>query len=132
MNTDSNIEARLEQIATTARNARTSWFALLALLVFVLVTLMGHDDGDFFSFGAKTQLPLVKIWISVPPILFFMVAPVLTAGLYVYLHIYLHGLWVALSKCPPQIDGDPLQERVYPTMLCTSGVIIRTWTRRDA
>ena len=51
MNTD--ICVRLEQIAKISHNARTSWFSLLALLVFVGVTLMGQRDSDFFAFGAE-------------------------------------------------------------------------------
>ncbi len=47
---------------------------LLALLVFVGVTLMGHRDSDFFAFGAETQLPLVNI--SAPTVSFFIAAPI--------------------------------------------------------
>ena len=124
-----NDAVRLEQIAKIAQNARTSWFGLLALLVFVGVTLMGHEDTDFFAFGAETELPLVSI--SVPTVSFFITAPALTAALYVYLHIYLHGLWIALAKCPPRIGEDPLEERVYPTMLCTAALAIRRRLRTE-
>ena len=122
-------EARLEQVAKIAQNARTSWFGLLALLVFVGVTLMGHQDSDFFAFGAETELPLVNI--AVPPVSFFVVAPALTAALYVYLHIYLQGLWIALAKCPARIDRGPLEESVYPTMLCTAALVVRRWVRHE-
>lgn len=122
-------EARLEQVAKIAQNARTSWFGLLALLVFVGVTLMGHQDSDFFAFGAKTELPLVNI--AVPPVSFFVVAPALTAALYVYLHIYLQGLWIALAKCPARIDRGPLEESAYPTMLCTAALVVRRWVRHE-
>ncbi len=127
---DSCPNVHLEQIAKIAQNARTSWFGLLALLVFVGVTLMGHEDSDFFAFGAETELPLVNI--SVPTVSFFVSAPALTAALYVYLHIYLHGLWVALARCPARMDRGPLEERVYPTMLCTSALVLRRWVRRES
>lgn len=120
---NADIDARLEQIAKIAQNARTSWFALLALLVFVGFTLMGHEDGDFFAFGAETELPLVSI--SVPTVSFFYLAPMLTAALYVYLHIYLQSLWFGLAKCPAKIGNDTLEERVYPMMLCTLALAIR-------
>lgn len=120
---------RLNQIEKIAQNARTTWFGLLALLVFVSVTLMGHKDSDFFAYGATTQLPVVNT--KVPPTAFFIASPVLTAALYIYLHIYLNGLWVQLSKAPPRIGGGPLEERIYPSMLATSALILRGWLRRD-
>ena len=122
-------DVRLDQVAKIAQNARTSWFGLLALLVFVGVTLMGHRDSDFFAFGAETELPLVGL--AVPTVSFFIAAPTLTAALYVYLHIYLHGLWIALAKCPPRVGRDSLEERVYPTMLCTAALAIRRRLRRE-
>ena len=127
MNTD--IFVRLEQIAKVSQNARTSWFALLALLVFVGGTLMSHKDSDFFAFGAETELPLVSI--SVPTVSFFIAAPALMAALYVYLHFYLHGLWVALAKCSPRVGEEALEERIYPTMLGTSALAIRRRWRRE-
>ncbi len=108
-------DARLEQIVQMAQNARASWFGLLALLLVIGVALMGHEDSDFFAFGAKTDLPLVGI--SVPTVSFFVAAPALTTALYVYLHLYLDGLWVALAKCPARMDGGPVEERVYPAVL---------------
>jgi len=129
-NVETSTEVRLEQIAKIAQNARASWFGLLALLVFVGVTLMGHEDTDFFAFGAETELPLVSI--SVPTVSFFIAAPTLTAALYVYLHIYLRGLWVALAKCPARLARGPLEERVYPTMLCTSALVVRRWMRHES
>ena len=128
MNTDT--DARLGQITKIAQNARTSWFGLLALLAFVGVTLMGHEDADFFAFGTETELPLVNV--AVPTVTFFIVAPVLLAGLYVYFHIYLYSLWAALAKCPPRIGNDSLEERVYPAMLCTSALAIRRRLRSES
>ena len=119
------------RLAQVAQNARTSWFGLLALLVFVGVTLMGHRDSDFFAFGAETELPLVGL--SVPTVSFFIAAPTLTAALYVYLHIYLHGLWTALAHCPPRIGqrSRTLEEHAYPTMLCTAALVVRRWLRQE-
>lgn len=126
---NSDFEFRLEQIAQIAQNARTSWFGLLALLVFVGVTLMGHRDSDFFAFGAETDLPVVNI--SVSTVSFFVAAPVLLAALYVYLHIYLCSLWVAIAKCPPRIGNGSLGDRMYPTMLCTAALVVRRWVRHE-
>ena len=90
---------------------------------------MGHEDSDFFAFGAETELPLVNIAVST--VSFFIVAPALLAALCVYLHIYLHSLWDVLAKFPPRIGNDSLEERVYPTMLCTLALAIRRRLRRE-
>ena len=124
-----DIDARLRQIERIAQNSRASWFALLALLVFVGVTLMGHKDSDFFAFDAVTQLPLININVATP--LFFAAAPVITGALYIYLHLYLIALWYALAKAPARISEEPLEEHVYPALLCTSTLVIRGWLRRE-
>ncbi|MFK7941602.1 MAG: pentapeptide repeat-containing protein [Paracoccaceae bacterium] len=120
---------QLAQIEKIANNARTTWFGLLALLVFVGVTLMGHKDSDFFAYGAATQLPLVNI--EVPPRTFFYAAPVLTTALYVYLHVYLAALWPALGALPLRVDGDPVEERIYPSILTRSGLFLRRQLRDE-
>ena len=119
----------LAHIAQISQNARATWFALLALLVFVGVTLMGHADKDFFAFGAETQLPLVGI--TVPTAAFFYAAPVLTAALYAYLHLYLINLWEALAEAPAQIDGAPLADKVFPTLLAHAALWYRSHARDD-
>lgn len=124
-----DVDARLAHIEKISLNARTAWFGLLALLVFIGVTLMGHRDSDFFAFGAETSLPLLNI--AVPTEAFFIAAPVLAAALYIYLHIYLNGLWVALAKAPSVVGGDPLDERIYPSMIGTAALILRRWLRAE-
>ncbi|MBY8977324.1 pentapeptide repeat-containing protein [Rhodobacteraceae bacterium NNCM2] len=119
----------LDHIAAINQNARTSWFGLLALLVFVGVTLLGHRDADFFAYGASTQLPLVGV--SVPPEAFFWTAPVLTAALYCYLHLYLLNLWEALAKAPARVEGERLADKVPPSLITTAALIYRNWRRKD-
>jgi hypothetical protein len=48
----------LDHIAEASKNARATWFGLLA---FVGVTLLAHKDADFFAYGAETQLPLIGL-----------------------------------------------------------------------
>ncbi|MEL6480424.1 MAG: hypothetical protein AAFQ75_03150, partial [Pseudomonadota bacterium] len=91
-----DIEARLAHIRELSQNARTTWFGLLALLAFVTVTLMAHNDAKFFAAGVETELPLVGI--SVPTTAFFIAAPLLLAAVYAYLHLYLMALWDALAE----------------------------------
>ncbi|MEM7744291.1 MAG: pentapeptide repeat-containing protein [Pseudomonadota bacterium] len=126
-----NTTQRLDQIEKIAQNARTTWFGLLALLVFVGVTLMGHQDADFFMHGAATQLPLVGI--SVPPTAFFIAAPILTAAVYCYLHVYLLGLWEALGRISQDADDQalPLSDRVFPILFTNAALWYRNRVRQD-
>ena len=119
----------LDHIAEVSKNARATWFGLLGLLAFVGVTLLAHNDADFFAFGAETQLPLIGI--KVPVKAFFYVAPVLVAAIYAYLHLYLMTLWDALADAPAQIDGQPLADRVFPWLISYAALWDRNRRRRD-
>ena len=113
----------LERIEAISVNARATWFGLLGLLTFVLVTLLGVEDVDFFGYGQETQLPLIGV--SVPTVTFFIAAPILTTAVYAYFHFYLLKLWDALGKAPAKIDGDPLGERIHPWLLSDAALIFR-------
>jgi uncharacterized protein YjbI with pentapeptide repeats len=119
----------LDHIAQVSQNARATWFGLLGLLAFVGVTLLGHKDADFFAWGAATQLPLIGI--TVPVKAFFYTAPVLVAALYAYLHLYLMTLWDSLAEAPPQIDSQPLADRVFPWLISYAALWYRNRKRGD-
>ncbi|MEO1293191.1 MAG: pentapeptide repeat-containing protein, partial [Pseudomonadota bacterium] len=113
----------LSYIAEASRNARTTWFALLGVLVFCSLTLIGIEDADFFGFRAVTALPLIGV--SIPTERFFLGAPIAIAALYGYLHLSLTKLWDALSVAPLEIAGQPLRRAVYPWFLMESGLAWR-------
>ncbi|MEE8455345.1 MAG: pentapeptide repeat-containing protein [Limibaculum sp.] len=119
----------LAHIAQISQNARATWFGLLGLLAFIGVTLLGHNDADFFAYGAETQLPLIGI--TVPVKAFFTVAPVLVAALYAYLHLYLMTLWDGLADAPARIDGQPLADRVFPWLISYAALWERNRRRKD-
>lgn len=118
--------ARIDAIT---RNARTTWFALLAALVFVGVTLLGVEHIDFWGVGRATALPLVGV--EVPTRLFFGAAPILTAAIYCYFHIYLIRLWEALGKAPAEVDGHYLGLTVTPWLVTDAALWLRTLLRRS-
>ncbi len=108
-------DTALARIKEISQNARSTWFGLLALMTFVLVTLLGVQDIDFFGYGRFTQLPLVNV--QVPTELFFWAGPPLAAASYAYFHFYLLRLWDALGRAPARHQGDPFSEHVYPWLL---------------
>lgn len=117
-------EAALKRIEAISVNARTTWFGLLALLTFVLVTLLGVQHIDFFGYGRATDLPLVNV--SVPTERFFYAAPVLVAAVYAYFHFYLMKLWDELGQAEPQIDGRPIGDLVFPWLVVDGAMLLRT------
>ena len=116
-----DVEQRLKHIEEVSKNARTTWFSLIAALLFCGVTLLDVQDRDFFEYGAATKLPLIGV--EVPVVGFFLSAPVLVLALYLYLHIYLTKLWRALAA-PIEVEGD-LDEHVYPWLLSDAALRMR-------
>ncbi|MEM0942728.1 MAG: pentapeptide repeat-containing protein [Pseudomonadota bacterium] len=126
---DDPVDQHLAHIAEVSRNARGAWFGLLAALVYVTVTLLGHEDADFFAFGAATTLPIFNI--DVPPEAFFTAAPILVSALYIYLHLYLQNLWEALADAEPRAKGAPLSQKVFPTLMSAAALWYRQRARQD-
>ncbi|MEM6891057.1 MAG: pentapeptide repeat-containing protein [Pseudomonadota bacterium] len=122
---DENL-ARIKDLTATARG---TWFSLLGVLVFVGVTLMGVTDADFYAVNRATELPLVGV--SVPTDLFFFTAPVLTASIYIYFHLYLIRLADALAEAPPKVDDVPLSDAVQPWLINDAALYIRERGRGD-
>jgi uncharacterized protein YjbI with pentapeptide repeats len=105
--------ARIARINEVSAMARTSWITLLAYLAFVMVTLLGVEDADFFVPSRQTDLPLVNV--AIPTASFFWFAPALGAALYVYLHIVLLKLWDAIADLErPLVDGHPVGDLINP------------------
>lgn len=124
-----DVDAQLLHIAEVSRSARTTWLGLLGLLAFVGITLLSHEDADFFAQNAATQLPLINI--TVPVEAFFLTAPVLVAAIYAYFHLYLITLWQGLAEAPPMINGRPLTSRVFPWLISYAALWYRNRRRED-
>ena len=103
---------QLRHIEEITRNGRATWFGLLFYLVFIVVTLLGVEDADFFVERRRTALPLVDV--SIPTLAFFWSAPAVGAALYIYLHLYLVKLWEALAEPGNRVGRDRLGARIYP------------------
>jgi len=100
------------RINEITRTAKTNWFALMAYLAFVGITLLGVQDVDLFVTSRETPLPLIGV--SIPTARFFLFAPLLGAALYIYLQLHLLKLWDALASARPNIEGKPLAEHITP------------------
>lgn len=119
----------LDRINALTNNARSTWFALLAALVFVGITLMGVEHIDFYGVGRATSLPLVNF--EVPTRYFFVAAPMLTAAVYSYFHLNLIRLWDALGAAPPRVNGVRLGDAISPWLMSDAALDVRVRNRKD-
>ena len=111
------------------RNARTTWFTLLAALVFVGITLMAVAHIDFCGVDRATQLPLVNV--DVPTRYFFVAAPILVAASLGYFHRYLIRLWDALGAAPARLKGIRLGDAIAPWLVTDATLHLRRRMRGD-
>lgn len=80
-------QQHLDRINALTRNARSSWFVLLAAHVFVAITLMGVENIDFYGVDRATKLPLINVEVSTR--YFSITAPILITATYCYFHLHL-------------------------------------------
>ncbi len=119
-----DFDAHVARIDALTKNARNTWFVLLGVLVFVTITLMGVEDIDFYGVDRATKLPLVDV--EVPTRLFFVAAPILSAAVYGYFHLYLIRLWVALGAAPAEDQGRKLGDTVTPWLVTDMALKLRS------
>ncbi|MEP2532911.1 pentapeptide repeat-containing protein [Shimia sp.] len=114
---------QVERIDALTKNARATWFALLSVLLFVGITLMGVEHIDFYGVNRATDLPLINV--SVPTPLFFYAAPLLVTAIYAYFHLYLIRLWDALGAADATQGDQPLGQAIAPWLLLDSALFLR-------
>lgn len=107
--------AKIERINELSGLARTAWFALLAPIAFVAVTLLSIGHADLLLDNRQIKLPLVSV--DVPTRLFLTLAPVALTVLYVNLHLYLTKLWHAFRDAPKDELGWRLADQIRPWLV---------------
>ncbi len=125
----SDLPNEIDRINALTSNARKTWFALLGVLVFVGITLMGVEHIDFYGVNRATKLPLVNV--EVPTFYFFVAAPILTAAIYGYFHLYLIRLWDALGDAPARVDDMPMGDVIAPWLVSDAALHYRHKKRED-
>jgi hypothetical protein len=119
----------VERINALTRNARATWFTLLAALVFVGITLMGVEHIDFYGVDRATTLPVVNI--DVPTPYFFFIAPCLIAAIYGYFHLYMIRLFDALGAAPDRLNSIRLGDAIAPWLVADAALDYRARKRND-
>lgn len=124
-----DLPTEIDRINALTANARNTWFALLGVLVFVGITLMGVEHIDFYGVDRATTLPLVNF--DVPTRYFFVAAPILVAAIYGYFHLYLIRLWDALGNAEATVNGKPLGDLISPWLITDAALYLRVQLRDD-
>ena len=108
-----SFQPRLDYIAETSQNARPAFLSIMLSCVFIILTVFSTPDEALLSNASLAVLP--DLATNIPAASFFWVAPVLLLGLYVYLHLQMHGIGETLADLPAVFpDGTPLEKRAYP------------------
>ncbi|WP_422375225.1 pentapeptide repeat-containing protein [Roseibium sp.] len=116
-------KSMLKHVDVVSTNARGTWFVLTATLLFSAIAVAGVRDRDFFAYGSGLTLPLINF--SVPINSFFLAAPVIVLGLYIYLHLYLGKLWRALYLLGPKLrDSRSTDDVVFPWLISDAAIYL--------
>lgn len=108
-----SFQGRLDYIADASQNARPAFLSIMLSCVFIILTVFSTPDAALLSNASLAVLP--DLATNIPAASFFWVAPALLLGLYVYLHLQMHGIGETLADLPAVFpDGTPLEKRAYP------------------
>ena len=110
------IDAPLKAVEEISKNARNTFFVLLVACVYSWLTIATTIDARLVTDSASTPLPIIGT--AIPIVSFYVAAPLVLIGVFIYFHFYLRRLWMALAKLPAIFpDGRTLDERSYPWLV---------------
>ena len=106
----------LEEVQQLSQNAGKVSLTILATVAFVLITMAATPDSQLVTNGNTSDLPLIGA--KVPIQLFYFASPVILFFLFLYFHIYLLRLWIAMARLPARFcDGRSVDEATYQWLL---------------
>ena len=117
----------LRPIEQASRNARGLFISLMLTCLYGWLTIGITTDVDLLTGGGATNLPFIGAKVSIEA--FFLGAPLLIGGLFLYFHFYLGHLWELLAQLPATFpDGKTKVYRIYPWLL--NGLVICNYQSR--
>jgi len=106
----------LKIVEEISKNARKIFLAMLLGCAYAWLTILTTTDAKLILNSASSPLPIIRT--EIPIANFYLAAPFILIGLFVYLHLYLQRLWEGFSKLPAIFeDGKRLDARAYPWLL---------------
>lgn len=101
----------VEVIDSASQHARKVYYLYLGFIVYCAVTVFSITDRQLALKGDTAQLPILNI--SVPLDGFFIVAPLLAIGLFVYFMLYMQRLNSLIEGLGESYD----KKQLYPWMI---------------
>lgn len=106
----------LAVVKETSANAKALSISLFLACLYSWLTIGTTRDVQLLTDSASSPLPIIQT--SVPIVGFYVLAPLLLIGAYLYFHFYLQNLWEELSILPAVFpDGRPLFAKSDPWLL---------------
>jgi uncharacterized protein YjbI with pentapeptide repeats len=106
----------LGNVAEISKAASTTHLAMIGACFYSMITVATTNFSALSNSTAVTKLPILGTDISIAT--FFLAAPFVLIGVYVYFHMYLLRLWELVGTLPARFpDGRALDEKAYPWLL---------------
>jgi len=106
----------VSHVGEASKNGRKIFLAMLLGCVYSWLTIATTTDARLLTNSASSPLPIIGT--QIPIVGFYLAAPILLLGLYIYFHLYLQRLWEGLAELPAVFpDGKALDKRIYPWLL---------------
>lgn len=106
----------LETASELSKMCRGLFLSQIFACMYTGLTVSESTNADIILDYGSASLPIIETQISV--VGFYLMAPILLAGLYVHFHMYLQRLWEQLGKLPAILaDGRTLDAALHPWMI---------------
>jgi hypothetical protein len=101
----------LENIAEASKNARSVYLLYLGYLAYCALTVFSTTDRQLVLKGESAHLPIIGV--NVPLVGFFIVAPLLAIGVFIYYQLHL-GKLKRLMRTQKDEYPDTKPDYIYP------------------
>jgi uncharacterized protein YjbI with pentapeptide repeats len=118
--------AALGTIEKACADARTVFLAMLLGCVYTVLTIGTTTDSALITNSSSTPLPIIST--QIPIVGFYVVAPLILFGFYLYFHLCMQTIWERLGTLPAVLpDGRHLDKAADPWLLL--GLVESHFTR---
>jgi len=110
----------LEHVARITDIAMHLFNAMLLGCIYCWLTIANTTDVKLLTDSITSPLPIIQTEIPIAG--FYLVAPLILFGIYIWLHLYLQRLWENVAELPAVFpDGRSLDQRIHPWLV--NGII---------
>lgn len=106
----------VDHVEAVASVARPIFLLMLFVCLIAFASITSTTDAALLTNSPSALLP--DLSTPIPTAGFYYAAPMLVFALYIYLHLYLEGLWEDIASLPSVFpDGTTLLKKIYPWLL---------------